>query len=68
MSTYVRTVSPAKTETGTEDSWLPSSLSCLWKGGRKQSDLHSFVIAASSRVSQCVWSRVSVRLCLPQES
>jgi hypothetical protein len=68
MPTYLRELSLAKTEAGSEDSSLIPSLSSLWKGGRKQSGLHSFVIAAPSRVSQCVCSRVSVRVCLPQES
>jgi hypothetical protein len=32
----------------------------LWEGGRKQSGLHSFVMAAPLRVRQCVCARVSV--------
>jgi hypothetical protein len=60
MSTYVRALSPAKTEAGSDASLLPSRYSCLWGGGRKQSGLHSFAIAAPLRVRECVCARVSV--------
>ena len=60
MSTYVRALSPAKTVSGSEDSWLSLRLSSLWGGGRKQSGLHSFVIAASLCVRQYVSARVSL--------
>jgi hypothetical protein len=60
MSTYCRALSPAKTVSGSEDSWLRLRLSSLWGGGRKQSGLHSFVIAAPLHVRQCVRARVSV--------
>jgi hypothetical protein len=45
MSTYLRALSPAKTEAGSEDSLFHLRLICLWGGGRKQSDLHSSVPA-----------------------
>jgi hypothetical protein len=60
MSTYVRALRPAKTVAGSEDSWLPERRIHLWGGGRKQSGVHSFAIAAPLRVRQCVRARVSV--------
>ena len=72
MPTYLRALSPAKTEAGSEDSWLWLRESSLWGGGRTQSDLHSFTISASLHVRQCiqcVCARVSVSVlytCLPQ--
>ena len=60
MPTYFRTLRPAKTESGSEDSWLLSKERDLWGGGRKPSGLHSFAIAAPLRVRQCVCARVSV--------
>jgi hypothetical protein len=59
MSTYSRALRPAKTVAGSEDSWLPLRESVLWRGGRKQSGVHSFAIAAPLRVRQCVCARVS---------
>jgi hypothetical protein len=59
MSTYSRRLRPAKTVAGSEDSWLLKSQSLLWGGGRKQSGVHSFAIAAPLRVRQCVCARVS---------
>jgi hypothetical protein len=60
MSTYVRALRPAKTVFGSEDSWLLLRRRSLWGGGRKQSGVHSFAIAAPLRVRQCVCARVSV--------
>jgi hypothetical protein len=60
MSTYVRALRPAKTVAGSEDSWFQERTSFLWGGGRKQSGVHSFAIAAPLRVRQCVCARVSV--------
>jgi hypothetical protein len=62
MSTYVRVLSPSKTEAGSEDSWLWSRESSLWGGGRTQSDLHSFSISPSLRLRQCIQC-VCARVC-----
>jgi len=60
MSTYSMALSPEKTETGSEDSWLPSRSSFLWEGGKKQSGLHSFTIAVPLRGREGVCACVSV--------
>jgi hypothetical protein len=62
MSTYVRVLSPSKTEAGSEDSWLWLRESSLWGGGRTQSDLHSFSISPSLRLRQCIQC-VCARVC-----
>jgi hypothetical protein len=51
MSTYVRALSPAKTVSGSEDSWFSARLSQLWGGGRKQSGLHSAKTVSGSEDS-----------------
>jgi hypothetical protein len=62
MSTYLRALRPVKTVAGSAlpFSWLLRVERVLWGGGREQSGLHSFAIAASLRVRQCVCPRVRV--------
>ena len=79
MSTYVRALSPAKTEAGSDTSLLRPRPRYLWGGGRKQSQAYtgSAFACTSVRVRQCVYvsacARVSVcqcctSACLPQET
>jgi hypothetical protein len=41
MSTYLRALSPTKTEAGSEDSWLLSRPRTLWGGGRENSQAYN---------------------------
>jgi hypothetical protein len=71
MSTYVRALSPAKTEAGSDASLFIERLRTLWGGGRKQSGLNSFAIPPLC-VYVIVCARVSVcqcytMVCLPKK-
>ena len=60
MATDRMALGPAKSESGSEDSLLPLRKRTLWGGGRKQSGVHSFAIAAPLLARQCVCARASV--------